>query len=407
MKKLVIVGAGLAGLYASCVAARRGADVTLLTSGRGGLALSSGRIEVWSEGVPDRAPTEAPRGHPYRRVSAGDLQAAVEVFSDIVSEQGLPYERGSGANILAPTALGTLRAAALTPESQSLSRIPPDAHLGVAGIEGFRDFSAPLAAAGRRWRRPVTLLPDLPPPSPPARRELYSTDLALQFDGREDLHQLARRWTVPLRGVQALLMPAVLGWHHHAEVHRTLEKELGIPIVEILTLPPSIPGLRLERALHLAAQAAGVQYVEGSRAVGRVAGRTRGRRADAVAALTQGGMRVYPAQAVILATGGALHGGWRLNSDGEGRESVFGLPLAPRTDSGEWTATRMTSSQPYAYFGVRVDRDLRPLAADGTPAFENVFAVGGLLSGADRTHDGSRQGIDLATAYRAVRAALE
>jgi glycerol-3-phosphate dehydrogenase subunit B len=118
-------------------------------------------------------------------------------------------------------------------------------------------------------------------------------------------------------------------------------------------------------------------------------------------------MRVYPAQAVILATGGALHGGWRLTSDGEGRESVFGLPLTPRRDSGEWTASRMSASQPYAYFGVRVDSDLRPLAADGTPAFENVFAAGGILSGADRTRDGSRQGIDLVTAYRAVRAALE
>ena len=407
MKQLVVIGAGLAGLYASCVAARRGAHVTLLTSGRGGLGLSSGRIEVWSRGVPDRAPSEAPRGHPYRIISTGDLHASVSLFREIVSEQNLPYEGESTSNLLLPTAMGTLRAAALTPESQSLSRIPPGARLGVAGVEGFRDFSAALATAGKLGRRSVTVLPDLPPPSPQARRELYSTDLALQFDRREEIDQVVRRWQAPLAGFEALLLPAVLGWHHHAEVHRTLETELGIPIVEIPTLPPSIPGLRLERALQLAGQAAGVHYVEGSSAVGRVAGGTRSRRADAVAAMTQGGMRVYPAQAVILATGGALHGGWRLNADGEGRESVFGLPLSQPRDSGEWTAARMSAHQPYAYFGVRVDRDLRPLAADGTPAFENVFAAGGILSGADRTRDGSRQGIDLVTAYRAVRAALE
>ncbi|MEX0788491.1 MAG: anaerobic glycerol-3-phosphate dehydrogenase subunit B [Anaerolineales bacterium] len=407
MKQLVVVGAGLAGLYASCLAARRGSDVTLLTSGRGGLGLSSGRIEVWSRGPPDRAPSEAPRGHPYRRVSASDLRAAVDEFRDMMTEQGLPYEQRPGANLLLPTALGALRAAALTPGSQSLSRIPPEAQLGVAGVEGFRDFSAPLAAAGKLGRRPVRVIPDLPPPSPPGHRDLYSTDLATQFDSREDLEEVAQRWSVALRGVEALLMPAVLGWRHHAKVHHTLEQHLGIPIVEIPTLPPSVPGLRLERALHLAAFAAGVDYVEGSRAVGRVAGRSRGRRADAVAAFTPGGMRVYPAQAVILATGGALHGGWRLNSEGEGRESVFGLPLAHQADGGEWTAPQMASPQPYSYFGLRVDRDLRPLAADGTPAFENVFAAGGILAGADRTRDGSRQGIDLATAYRAVRAALE
>jgi glycerol-3-phosphate dehydrogenase subunit B len=66
----------------------------------------------------------------------------------------------------------------------------------------------------------------------------------------------------------------------------------------------------------------------------------------------------------------------------------------------------MSAAQPYAFFGLRVDRWLRPLAADNKPAFENVFAAGGILAGADRAGEGSRQGIDLATAYRAVEAAL-
>jgi anaerobic glycerol-3-phosphate dehydrogenase len=35
--------------------------------------------------------------------------------------------------------------------------------------------------------------------------------------------------------------------------------------------------------------------------------------------------------------------------------------------------------------------------------YENVFAVGGLLAGADRNSEGSREGIDLATAWAAVR----
>jgi anaerobic glycerol-3-phosphate dehydrogenase len=38
--------------------------------------------------------------------------------------------------------------------------------------------------------------------------------------------------------------------------------------------------------------------------------------------------------------------------------------------------------------------------------FENLLAIGGVLAGADRAHEGSRQGIDIATAYRAIEVLL-
>jgi anaerobic glycerol-3-phosphate dehydrogenase len=49
---------------------------------------------------------------------------------------------------------------------------------------------------------------------------------------------------------------------------------------------------------------------------------------------------------------------------------------------------------------------MQPCDSDGRPFFANVFACGGLLGGADRRTEGSREGIDLVTAYAAVEAAL-
>ncbi|MGH2628717.1 MAG: FAD-binding protein, partial [Anaerolineales bacterium] len=213
-------------------------------------------------------------------------------------------------------------------------------------------------------------------------------------------------WRLTIGPGEVVALPAVLGLARHLEVHHAVETALRMHVIEIPTLPPSVPGLRLERALRRAGEQAGVRFVEGSRAVGRVAGRGRQRLADGVAALTRGGMRIHPADAVILASGGPLHGGWEAGSDGTARESVFGLPVATGPAS-EWTTTRLTDPQPYTRFGLKVDRRLRPLAQDGRPAFKNVFAVGGILAGADRTREGSRQGIDLSTAFRAVRSALE
>jgi anaerobic glycerol-3-phosphate dehydrogenase len=49
---------------------------------------------------------------------------------------------------------------------------------------------------------------------------------------------------------------------------------------------------------------------------------------------------------------------------------------------------------------------MQPLGLDEKPMFKNLFAAGGLLTGSDRSIEGSRQGIDLATAYCAVNEAL-
>jgi glycerol-3-phosphate dehydrogenase subunit B len=70
------------------------------------------------------------------------------------------------------------------------------------------------------------------------------------------------------------------------------------------------------------------------------------------------------------------------------------------------TGASPLARQLYAVSGVNVDRWMRPLGPDGTVAFDNLYAAGGLLAGADRAYEGSRQGIGLATAFRAVESAL-
>ena len=66
----------------------------------------------------------------------------------------------------------------------------------------------------------------------------------------------------------------------------------------------------------------------------------------------------------------------------------------------------MFAGQPYARFGLRVDTQQRPCDVRGRPYFENLFAAGGILAGADRSAEGCRQGLDLASAYAAVLGAL-
>jgi glycerol-3-phosphate dehydrogenase subunit B len=181
---------------------------------------------------------------------------------------------------------------------------------------------------------------------------------------------------------------------------------LALRVFEIPTLPPSLPGLRLERALRRSALAAGCRILEGSAAIGRIDGRHGAGRARGVVAATPAGHRPLDGSRVVLATGGALHGGWHAERSGRIHESVFDIPLPAASEREAWVGASALGPQPYAGFGLSVNARMQPCDASGRPYFDNVFACGGLLAGADRSRERNRQGIDLVTAYAAVEAAL-
>ena len=86
-------------------------------------------------------------------------------------------------------------------------------------------------------------------------------------------------------------------------------------------------------------------------------------------------------------------------SAGHAIETVFDLPVST---AAEWFEPVYSRSQPYTHFGVVVNDAMQPVDAAGEPLYPNLWAVGGLLAGADRIGEGCREGVDLATAWRAV-----
>lgn len=407
MTDVLIVGAGLAGLFAAALAARRGAAVTLITQGRGGLGIGHGCIDIWSAGVLERALPHLPDNHPYRRATISSLRSALTQLDGMLSPSGLRLSGSLARNLRLPTPAGQLHptAFALTAQAQADPLTGEDFTL--ATIDAFRDFSLALASHNlRQLGAPPASLLELPMVGLPTRRDAYSTDLARCLDDSSLRAETFRAWKPRVLGIRRLGLPAVLGLQSHPVVMADLEDRLGLQVFEIPTLPPSVPGLRIEAALRADAQRHGALIIEGPHVIGRVSGASNGKRAAGVVAHTAGGPRVYNADRVLLATGGVLHGGLVTLPTGRVQESVFDLPVVHNTQRQTWTSPQIGGRQAYATFGVAVDHQMRPRALDGGPVLENLYAAGGLLAGADRTREGSRQGIDLATAYRAVEAAL-
>jgi glycerol-3-phosphate dehydrogenase subunit B len=197
----------------------------------------------------------------------------------------------------------------------------------------------------------------------------------------------------------------VLGLGRAREVWQELEARLRRPVFEVPTLPPSVGGIRLYESMTAALRRNGARVVVGSTVAGA---ELKGKRLDGVVAQTAGRPRTYQARSFVLATGGFASGAVQMDSYGRVNETVFDLPLvgvpgsgAPRFEPGYF------DEHPIARAGLAVDEELRPVDAQGAPAFENLHAAGATLAGAAPWREASGNGLSLATGYAAASAILE
>jgi glycerol-3-phosphate dehydrogenase subunit B len=404
---LIIVGGGLTGLFASIVAADRGVKVTTVFKGRGGLSISHGCLDVLDRSAPSRSLPLLPEQHPYQLAGKTHLKDAISKFRDLMLHADYPFSGKLSKSMPILTALGSIKRTSFAPSGITSGNLNSGGPIVLGNFNGFRDFY-PQMIRKQALKSGVKIAKviDFPLLEPLYRRDAYSTDYALLFEDPVWREEIIRMWRPLLPGVRRLGLPAVLGLLNHSEIHEELEDSLGIEIFEIPTLPPSVPGLRIERILLRQAQALGARLIEGSGVIGRIDGRSRGKRVSGVALHSTGRTIQLDADVVLLATGGILNGGLVAQQDHRIRESVFDLPVLHPNNRSDWVGLSLFHRQAYSSAGVRVNSHMQPLGLDEKPMFKNLYAAGGLLAGSDRSLEGSRQGIDLATAYCAVNEAL-
>ena len=209
--------------------------------------------------------------------------------------------------------------------SQAVRREP-----GPAGLPGAgRDFDLPEMHTSQFDATPV--------------------GLARLFERADVRERVAAQLKPQLDGATRVGFPAVLGLEHSAEAWRDLSDRLGVPVFEIPTLPPSVPGMRLFNAFKAALTQAGVPILLDMTAVRGV---VEGSRATGVVVPEVVRDQTYRADTFILATGGLYGGGITSDHTGALREAVFGLPL--HTPAGSWMTGSSRSSSVSA--GIRSTR---------------------------------------------------
>jgi glycerol-3-phosphate dehydrogenase subunit B len=344
--------------------------------------------------------------HPYAAL-AGDVQAAVDAHLARLAAAGLPM-RGSldGPLVPIPTAIGGLRPTAILPAGQGAALDPWEGDgLLLVGVRGYRDawprFAARnLVASG--WidgpgdiRGVEVELPDVD-----RLRNLNARSLARLFEDpawrASAIESIAG--AVPA-GPWRVGLPAVLGVSDHAAVLAEAEAVIGRPVIEMPSLPPSVPGMRLFDALRAAVIGAGGRVQVGFDVVDV---ERQGRRIAAVHTEAASRTLRLVADEFVLATGGIGGEGIRAHPDGSLVERVFGLAVAAPPREG-WFSDDPLVPHPIEAAGIRTDASLRPLDADGMIALDNVRVIGSALAGMHYLEQRCGDGVALASAHAAVR----
>jgi glycerol-3-phosphate dehydrogenase subunit B len=405
MDDVLVIGAGPAGLFSAWLAARRGAKVRVLAAGintthvmPGWLALLNAEADLQAAlaGFVASRP-----GHPYTLTGIAALAEGIRSLRALCEPYGLLYAGDQAANLLLPTALGAAMPAAYAPLSFTAGDLASPASVLIAGPKGWRDFYPALCAANlsRQGCRAEPFAFELPEIHA-VKFDSISTGLARLFDQPDVRDRVAGQIRAALNGATRVGMPAVLGLNDYPHSWQHLQDLIGVPVFEIPTLPPSMPGIRLYNVFKSALNREGVQVLL-NMPVERAS--VEGNQAQAVVVRNVVRESVYRGRNVILATGGLYGGGIVSDHHGQLVETVFGLPLKGVPPLSEWFADELLPAyHSIHYAGVAVDNALRPVDEAGRVLFENVRVVGRALAGYNGPCEGSTEGVWIATAQRAV-----
>ncbi|MFV0430090.1 MAG: glycerol-3-phosphate dehydrogenase subunit GlpB [Arachnia sp.] len=425
MSRVIVVGAGLAGLTAALRSRRAGAEVTLINKGLGGLQLGQGSIDILGycpervirplDSLPEyvRAHPE----HPYALLADG----VAEACGFLAEITGAHLLAGDGrTNFQLPTAVGAIRPTAFAPPSLAAADVADGQRLVVVGLRRLKDFQ-PTLVAGNLARSTLADLDAravwIDVEARAGEHDSSALTYARCFDTPEGFDALARALDGIAGPDETLLLPACLGLDD-LQVAEKLAARIGRPVAEVALQPPSVPGMRLNRALTSAVKAAGVRILNGSEVTG---GTFDARRITGVVVHTAGRARGIAADSVILAPGGFESGALAVDSHLQITERALGLPLTASDAHGLIDEDFWGSDQALFSVGVAVDARMRPVARTLDPhsaeagqlaegagiVYEGLFLAGGIIAGANRWREKSGDGIAVASAVRAADSAVE
>lgn len=395
----IIVGAELDGLVAAMRLVENGYSVRLFSNGASSLHYAPGGIHMLAQIAsgevsidPFDAIAELDASHPYRKIGIDQLKSAFRWYTDAVAKFRQPVVVGNG-NQDAVSAAGLRIPVYAISEHQATFEKLAGKRAAIICFDGHRDSPTELLMDGLAERGVTANRVEVESPG----TVLENAAIARTFDTMESLDSYFTR----VRGqipasTDIIVFPAVMGLHNFQHVLATARRVIGIPCLEVPTLPPSLPGMRLEFAFRDHLKNAGAIFHTGAFPNAHSVDE------DGWNSLYDNTGRCYQAATVIVSSGGVLMGGLDVDSHGLIHETALGLDVfqtSPLEAGGV-----VESLDALHTTGIETDGSLRPQLR-GSGRSGNVFVTGRTLAHWNPVQEGSSEGVCIATGWVAAESA--
>ena len=412
--RLMVIGAGMAGMAAALFAARRGI-ATVQVGLTGETLYASGLFDLYGRSPGSQTLIDDPwQGlkqlrqdhprHPFCRVSDHQIRSAMDLLTGFLDEAGHPYRGYPDKNARVITPVGTIKRTFRVPATMwaGVTALETKAPCLIVDIRGLRGFSAKQIVSTLKPSWPGLKAASVDLPWENRTGPKYAEQIARGLEVDRGRRELAEAIAPHLGPARAVGLPAILAIHDCETAGLALGQMLGVPVFEIHTMPPAISGVRLKEAFDARMPALGVNtfYQQTVKTVSR--------RKDGRFVLEIG--RTEPettvvAEQVLLAAGRFLGKGLVAGRQGI-FEPLFHLPVSQPENRRCWHRQRFFDPRGHAIHlaGIETDDRFRPLTPDGRPVYDNLHAAGSILAHQDWIQTRSGTGLAVATAYGAIEA---
>ncbi len=411
---LIVIGAGLAGLAATCFAVGRGLRTIQVGATPGEIGLASGALDLLGIHPVDQKKTwedpwagitalinDCPE-HPYARLGIEKIRKALKEFLASLKTAGLTYNGWPERNSIMATCAGTLKTTYRVPQSMwhGVLGLKENRPALIVDFEGMKDFSARqmVEVLGSQWSGLKT--ERLPFPYSFMGADRYSPLMAEALGSSKVRTELAKTIRPILANAELVGIPAILGLRQTEEVTADLERQIGVPVFEIPTLPPSVPGLRLKETMESDLKKKGADLLPLRRVLSVS---SNGKHCVNVITGNANFQETLEADGFILASGRFIGGGL-IAKHNSIIEPLFGLYVHQPKERKYWHREQFFDSQshPVNKAGLLIDNQFRPFGKNGEIAFENLFVAGSILAHQDWVRMKCGAGLAVATAWGAV-----
>ncbi len=413
----LIIGGGLAGLTCGIKCASEGLRTVILTGGMSSLHYSSGSIDLFGfdekKKIIDQ-PFEyikeyikKDKNHPYAKVGIKTIREAMKFFQTELGNENLTLYDNGEHNHYHFTGLGTTKTTYFSQESVFNNKFKKafleKRKIAVLSFEGYRDYH-PQITVDQLKNNPefkgievTTSNIDLSKfiKTPKNLHEFRSIDISRIFETEKYLPGIAELIKKAAGDAKIVSLPAFLSINNYSEIHKKLEKMTGVLIYEVPTLPPSILGLRIDKALKSRFAALGGELSLGDNVKG---GEIEKNSVNHIFTLNNGDTK-HKAQFYVLASGSFFSGGLK-SSYNEMKEPIFDLKIKSDKDRNKWFSPKFFEKKghPFMKFGVETNKKLNPISNKGKTV-TNLFCTGSILSDYDPVIEGSGGGVAITTGY--------